>query len=977
MAWGLLLSALASAGAVGWHWLGRPTEAELLRQAVRLSVRGDREAARVLFDRVLKRNPSERTALFFRGQLAFEAGDLTAAVGFLSRVPDDPPQDGGTARFLQGALLLQAGRAREAETAFLKSIDLKPDSLEPHEELLKLYVLQLRPHEILRELDALRRFRPWTLDELYQIVYVAGIPVNRDETIPLIQKFIAADPADLDSHVALARYEMRDERYGEAAQLLERVLRMRPDDVRVRAYLAEALLGRGDLNGARDALARAPASRTSPPCLCKSLGLYSFASSDWKRAAVHLRRAVALDPDDLAANYKLALALERGGETDAAAPYFERVELLEELRTKMVRFSSRHRSGSGTPFSLILEIGTLLMKLNRYSEAVAYFEQALTWNPDSAAARESHARAVQGRESASAREVARALQDGSDSEAAYELAANAGGLAARIHAARTGNRPAPGILLVDCHGEVGLLYQYFNGQSGQGYLTETTGGGVAVLDFDGDGWSDLYFPQGCRIPSDPADFTHTDRLFRNLGKGAFAEVTANAAIAENQYGQGCAAGDFNNDGFPDLAVANYGTNVLYRNNGDGTFTDVTSASGVGGRHYSTSLAWGDLDRDGNLDMYVANYVRDPVRVCRKESGALTTCHPHTFEAEQDVLYMSRGDGIFDDATHASGMLAPDGRGLGVIVADLDDDGWPDVYVANDGTPNFLFQNLGVQAGNGLKFAERGLTSGSSLRGDGNSQASMGIACADLDGDGRLDLYVTNFYREADTLYLNRGDLLFEDASVCARLAEPTRSMLGWGTQAIDVDLDGRLELFLTNGHLEDRRDEGIPWKMPSQLLYNLGEGRFADISRTSGEFFAGEHLGHGVARLDWDRDGRPDLVVVYHDRPTALLHNETEPVGHRLVLELHGSESNRDAIGARIAVSYAGSRQILGVCGGDGYCATNERRQIVGIGPATEVAELEVRWPGGRMDRWTAIPADTRLILIEGRQPYFAPIQDK
>jgi hypothetical protein len=295
-------------------------------------------------------------------------------------------------------------------------------------------------------------------------------------------------------------------------------------------------------------------------------------------------------------------------------------------------------------------------------------------------------------------------------------------------------------------------------------------------------------------------------------------------------------------------VANFGTNGLYRNNGDGTFTDVTHNSGITGRHWSTSLAWGDLDGDGNLDLYVVNYVRNEWLVCRHPNGKMGSCHPVYFEPEDDVLYRNRGDGAFDDITRAAGMESSRGRGLGVVIADLDDDGCPDVFVANDGDPNFLYHNLG-NSDQGLRFVEKGLLSGTAARFDGVPQAAMGVACADLDGDGR------------------------------------------------------------------------------------------------------------------------PDLVVVHQDRPVALLRNETESAGHRLILELHGVESNRDAVGARLRVTSSNSTQVLEICGGDGFMATNERRLIVGLGSATKVDVLEVRWPAGRDDRWTDIPANSKLTLIEGHRP--------
>src|SRR5262249_52805236 len=267
----------------------------------------------------------------------------------------------------------------------------------------------------------------------------------------------------------------------------------------------------------------------------------------------------------------------------------------------------------------------------------------------------------------------------------------------------------------------------------------------------------------------------------------------------------------------------------------------------------------------------------------------------------------------------------------------------------------------------------GFPSGTAVNASGNATAAMGVACADMDGDGRLDLYVTNFHQEADILYLNRGELIFEDATRSAGLVESTRPMLGWGAQAIDAHLDGRPEIFLTNGHLDDRRAEGLPWKMPPQLFYNLGAGRFCDVSHGCGEFFRGQYLGRAVARLDWDRDGRPDLVVVHQDRPVALLQNETEPVGHHLIVELHGVRCNRDAIGARLRVTSDGGTNVVEVCGGDGYCATNERRVIIGLGQAEKIAELEIIWPGGNVERWKDLDADVALTVIEGRPPLMQP----
>jgi tetratricopeptide (TPR) repeat protein len=965
--WGLLFLGLIAAGTAGWYGLVRPSEAQLLQTAIRCANRGEKEAAIPLFDEVLKRNPTESTALLYRGQLARDAGDPETAARLWSRVPDQPAREGATARYLEGTLFLEASRARQAEAAFLKAIALNPDYLPPHERLFKLYVAQLRAPDTRQQLEAIRRFRPWTLDELYLLVDLTGRLATSSQHSPHLERFIRADADDWHSLVALGRFRLRDDNYAAAPLLFRRALAQRPGDASVCGYLAEVLLARSDLAGARGVLAAAPADRNAPQCLWKSHGLYWIGAGESQRGAACLARAVALDASDLATTYKLAQTLERTGDIHAAAPYFRRVQLLSELESILFTISDRDRNHAPNDlFDVVVQAGALLLELEMNFEAAALFEQALAWRPESPAVRDSFARARE-RCQAAEKVVARVDAIGPELDVVPPLAA--------------GEANAPPILpittapvrLVDRQQPAGLNYQYFNGATGREYLLEQHGGGVGVLDYDGDGWPDLYFPQSCKLPVDFDDWTYTDRLFRNLGNGTCADVTAGSGLGDNQFSQGCAAGDYNNDGFPDLAVANFGTNVLYRNNGDGTFLDVTALSGISGAHWSTSLAWGDLDRDGDLDLYVVNYILDPWRVCTNYKGLVEACKVRTHLAEGDVFYTNRGDGAFEDATRAADLSTPDGRGLGVIIADLDDDGWPDIFVANDRDPNFLFHNREAATGE-LKFSEMGLTSGTALKSDGNAMAGMGIACADLNGDGRLDLFVTNYYEEADTLYLNHGELLFEEAAARANLAGPTRLMTGWGAQAIDFDLDGRLDLFVANGHTGDSRDEGIPWKMPPQLFYNLGEGRFSEISRESGEFFHSQYLGRGVARLDWDRDGRPDLVVVHHDRPVALLCNETNPTGHRLILELHGVESNRDAIGARIRATCAGSTQILEICGGDGFVATNELRQIIGLGPATRVDELEIRWPSGRTDRWHGLDGDVRLLLIEGRPPMITKI---
>ncbi|HEY2249859.1 MAG TPA: FG-GAP-like repeat-containing protein, partial [Planctomycetaceae bacterium] len=898
-------------------------------------------------------------------------GDLAAAAEYWKRVPDHPPREGGTARFLEGKLFLEAHRARDAEAAFLKSIEVHPDYLQPHEWLLKLYGAQLREEETTRELHAIGRFRPLTFTELYESIGRRPVQGER-QLVSRLEKYIAADPDDLHSLMALARFHIWDDQHRTAEALLRGALSRHPRAPQLHAYLAESLLGQLDLAGARRALAEAPLGPAAPQCVWKSHGLYWTAAGDWRRAAICLGRAAKLGPADRGTAFKLGQALEHAGYMAGAQHELQRAQWLLQLHAVMFRLTE----SPGVPLPLTAEAADLFLKLAYPAVAAAFFERIAGEYPESAAARENYARAVQQTPNktpppASVQDVAREVASDLDKLRAGPPAGDE-----QIPSLRPPGLPThPAIRFVDRHQETGIDFQYFSGDTGQRYLLETTGGGVGVLDYDGDGWPDLYFPQGCRIPFQPDDSTYTDRLYRNLGNDSFLDVTNATGLHENQYSQGCAAGDYDNDGFTDLAVANFGTNAVYRNNGDGTFSDVSPVCGISDLHYSTSLGWSDLDGDGNLDLVVVNYVLDPLRICYRKNGAPAPCYPLTYQAQSPILYGNLGDGAFADVTQAAGLVGNDGRGLGLVIADFDDDGRPDVYVANDGTACFLFHNLRPPPGQRFAFAEMGLPSGTAVNGEGRATAAMGVACGDLDGDGRLDLYVTNFFRESDILYLNRGELIFEDATKRGGLSEATRSMLGWGAQAIDVDLDGRLDLFQTNGHIDDYRDLGTPWKMPSQLFYNGGAGAFTDISRGSGDFFGCEHLGRGVARLDWNRDGRHDLVIAYQDRPAALLTNESPETGHRVVVQLHGVQSNRDAIGARLRASYSGQKQTLEIAGGDGYCASNEKRQIIGIGRSTKLDLLEIRWPSGREDHWQDVPADSELIVIEGRPPLAKKIQ--
>ena len=506
-------------------------------------------------------------------------------------------------------------------------------------------------------------------------------------------------------------------------------------------------------------------------------------------------------------------------------------------------------------------------------------------------------------------------------------------------------------------------------------LIETTGGGVAVLDYDRDGWPDLYFTDGGSWP-DNRDSVYTDRLYRNLGTGKFVDVTDQAGLGDRSFSQGVAAGDVDNDGWPDLLVCNLGGNRLYRNNGDGTFSDVTSAWGISGERWSTSAAIADINLDGTNDIYVVNYLAGEEayqRICGTKDRP-RVCSPAEFDAAPDRFYLGSGDGVFRDRTEASGAVGERGNGLGCVVADLFGNGRMTVFVANDATANFCFTNR-ASPGEPVKFEEVAVLRGLAFSSEGRSQGCMGIASGDFDGDGRLDLFVTNFQNESNALYRQqrRGLGTFQDESARRGIADVSEKRLGFGTQFIDAELDGLPDLVVTNGHIDDLADLGVPYRMQPQLLRNLG-GRFVEWpAKESGDYFGRKVLGRGLARLDWNLDGKEEFVVSHLEDPAVLVENRSENAGHYLAIELSGTVSARDAVGAIVAVEFGGRRIVRQMTAGDGYQASNHRRLVFGLGDTSEVDKLEIRWPSGKRETHGPLKSDQQMLWIEGQGIFRRP----
>jgi len=546
-------------------------------------------------------------------------------------------------------------------------------------------------------------------------------------------------------------------------------------------------------------------------------------------------------------------------------------------------------------------------------------------------------------------------------------------------------REAPKPAFVEAAAETGLHFQHFTGATGQFYLPEIMGSGVALLDYDGDGDLDIFVVQATVLDQGkptfppPAGSKPGNRLFRNLlketGKLQFVDVTEQAGLTYTGYGMGVAVGDFNNDGYPDLYVTNFGSNVLYRNNGNGTFTNVTKEAGVEDSGWSTSAAFVDYDRDGLLDLYVAHYLDFTVKgniQCSDATGQRDYCAPSAYKAVRDRLYRNLGGGKFQDVTQAAGIGSAIGPGLGVTCADFNGDGWPDIYVANDGAANLLWLNNG----NGT-FREAALLSGAAYSADGVARAGMGVTAGDFDGSGNESIFVTNLTREGATLYRNNGardtagnsrNSDFTDASAQFGLFQPTFPFTGFGVQWFDYDNDGLLDLFVANGavtSMESLRSEPYPFHQRNLLLHNESS-RFREVSAEAGPAFKFSEVGRGAAFGDIDNDGLVDIVVSNNNGPLRLLLNKTGPSGHWLEVRLQGVKSNRDGIGARVAAMRPGRSTLWRRAFRDGsYLSASDVRVHFGLGETSSVSLL-VEWPSGIRERWEDVKGDALITLKEG-----------
>ncbi len=515
----------------------------------------------------------------------------------------------------------------------------------------------------------------------------------------------------------------------------------------------------------------------------------------------------------------------------------------------------------------------------------------------------------------------------------------------------------------------GISWRHVNGRSPEYYLPETTGAGCAFLDYDNDGWMDIYL-----VNSGKCDFYNPDpplrnALYKNNRDGTFTDVAEKAGVSGGGYGMGVAVGDYDGDGFPDLYVTQYGRSILYRNNGDGTFTDVTEKAGIAAPGWTSSAVWFDYDNDGKLDLFVCRFVdfdKSKNKFCGNERiGERYYCIPSVYSPARSWLFHNNGDGTFTDVSVESGIGKVLGKAWGVVATDINNDGLMDLFVANDTVENFLFVNRGRG-----KFEEIGLASGVAFSQEGRARSGMGVDSADFDQDGWQDLFVTNVDQEMYSIYRNRKDETFDDMAGSTGIGRTTRLMSGWGLKFFDYDNDGNQDLFIANGHPDDKieiHSSRVNYKEPLLLFHNNGR-TFENMSASAGPVFTKSFAARGMAVGDFDNDGAVDVLVAVNNDAPVLLKNNAARGNHWLGVKLIGKKANPDGIGARIIWQAGDLKRSRLRTGGGSYLASHDPREVLGIGPRTKIERLEIRWPqpSGRADVFTDLPLDRYITIAEG-----------
>ncbi len=912
---------------------------------------GYRGLARQRLAKLAEQWPASAEVLFQLGVCEETLGHREAALASWAKVPA-ATSFSGRAAALSGEVLIDAGRYREAETLLETARSANgPNDPDLRRALIRLYRFEGRTNDVRRLVRESWATAPDPVAILKELWVIDNTPVPAEALEAALAK---ADPNDDRVWLGQGNLAMLTGRFDEARRKLDACRKHAPHDEVIWRGLLDLGRASGDLDTVLEAASRLHLS-TSRLTETEVLGLRAWLASRLGRSNEERKALLALlerDPGDANALERLATLAWDEGQSAEVSRFRAQKQAIDDAKVL-------YRSQILNQKDLTANIPELV----RLAKIMGHRFDEFAWSHIHAGTPEKERGTA---EALSQEIIASTTSESTLADRFADLHPPSEPAGSRSEALAVADP-----VFTDDAQAVGLQFTMDNGQTSLHNLPETMSGGVGVLDYDSDGWLDVYAVQGGSLLTEPSEGRDGDRLFRNQGDGTFRDVTAAAGLVmpNHDYGMGVTVGDYDNDGDPDLFVTRLQSYALYRNRGNGTFEDVTEAAGLlGSRDYPSSAAFADLDNDGDLDLYVCHYmVYDPEHppLCRNEKGEYYYCDPSRVDPAPDHVF--RNDkGKFVDVTAEAGFVDPGGRGLGVVIADVDDDNKVDLFVANDGTANYLFHNLG-----GFKFEEVGHISGVAGNAGGGYQAGMGVACVDLDGDGRPELLVTNLYGEGTTLYQNLGQGAFHDGSAAAGLLAATRYLLGFGIAPIDYDADGRPDLIMANGHVNDQRPR-YPYAMPAKLFATGERGRLTDVSSRAGEPFQVLRVGRGLATADLDNDGKVDALIVGQNEPLAYFHNKS-PSGRFVTFQLQGTRSNRDGVGAQVTLTSQGRRQVAQRVGGGSYLSACDPRLHFGLGTADRIESVEVRWPSGQIDRYANLTPDTGYLLREA-DPAPAPL---
>lgn len=949
-------------GSVLWWGLSQntPAPSELFEQAQQARRDRDLPLAEQLAADAFSAQPDLLEAAMFAAECALLQNEFDRALSYLQQIePVDSSQQLEIALRIARIHDKQRHAMDAAEEAYRSVLEIDSENIEAHTSLAQLLGLSARRQAAIPHILALID-QDVSTDLLVLLSRESGVIQDRER----LEKAMAANPTGLNALLGLAWIAAEQERFDQAIRLCRQAVAAHPQSIDAHESLGRYLLEAENFEQLEPWQNDLPASAKNSAVVWMIRGRVAEQLENQAAAARCYWEAARRWPESRFVSIRLAQLLTQIGKQSAADEVATHVERLSELQTVQDQFLFPGERSEPLQWNKLIQA---YEDTGRLWEAYGWCLVAYQQSQDPKLLEQTNRlreqlKSTPYRLTIDARNPARQFNLADLPLPELRSIAADAGEPKRFRGAPLSFREESESL--------GIRFRYFQGITGttQHRMFEFTGGGIAVLDYDRDGYFDISFSQGRPWPPQTGTSDFNDRLYRNRLGQSFQDVTELIGLQEQGFGQGVTVGDFNADGFPDLYVANIGVNQLWRNNGDGTFSDWNDRAGIVGEQWTTSSAMVDIDGDRFPDIYDVNYVTGPDvfdRVCRGQDGKPLICMPFHFDAEPDRLWINNGDGTFIDQSAEVFPSPPTGKGLGIAAWDAHGQGRLSLLVANDTLAN-NFYVTSVTSDGRPRIRDLGIPSGLAFNGQGKAEGCMGIGLADLDHRGFPDVFITNYLNESNTLYRCSPGALFEDSTKRFQLHSSSLSMVGFGTQFLDADLDGEFELFATNGHVDDMTRLELPYRMRPQL-YRYDGGRFTQLTAQQlGPYFEHLWVGRAAALIDWNNDQRRDLLVGHLNDPSALLTNATSDYGNGVSVRLVGTTSNRDAIGTRL-IARTGQRQFVHqLTAGDGYQSSNERRLIIGCGPAKAIEELEIHWPSGQVESIRHVKTGQELIVIEG-----------